>query len=259
MYYPVAITLLVLGVQGLDPWTASKTQLDPKVDTFTAVAFGNAHEGASTARARCKAFPGDLSWPKAEAWHQLNKTIGGALLAPLPAASVCYTSSPNFNSETCSFLTNNASQTSFYLDDSLSILNQWPQGNTCLLEQSPAGNCTQGGYPTYVINATSVKHVQAAVNFARNNNVRLVIKLVFPPELPLSCSADNKTETPDMTPSAAALEPVLSVFGRTTSKVSSSSPATNNPGATTAARPLTWGPECRSGKPLGMPRDTTSR
>ncbi len=219
MYHLVAATLLVLGVQGteVESWTTSETQLDPKIDSFTAVAFGDAHaEASSAAKFRCKAFPGDSSWPKAEAWRQLNKTIGGALLSPLPPASVCYRSSPNFNTEACSFLTNNASQTSFYLDAPLTILTQWPQGNTCLLEQSSTGNCTQGGYPTYVVNATSVKHVQAAVNFARNNNIRLVIKLVFSHKRFLVGLADKPAETPAMTLSAVAQEPGPSVSGHTT-------------------------------------------
>jgi len=51
------------------------------------------------------------------------------------------------------------------------------QGLTC---QPPAiynsGNCNQGGYPTYVINATTVADIQTAVNFARNTGIRLVIK-----------------------------------------------------------------------------------
>jgi FAD/FMN-containing dehydrogenase len=36
--------------------------------------------------------------------------------------------------------------------------------------------CTQGGYPVYVVNATNVADIQAAVNFARNTGIRLVIK-----------------------------------------------------------------------------------
>ncbi|KAJ9133904.1 6-hydroxy-D-nicotine oxidase [Coniochaeta hoffmannii] len=37
-------------------------------------------------------------------------------------------------------------------------------------------NCTQGGFPVYAVKVSSVTHVQLAVNFARNNNIRLVIK-----------------------------------------------------------------------------------
>jgi hypothetical protein len=164
---------LASTVQGFARWDPSAdSQLTPKAGNAGAT-FGN---GPPSSRPRCKAFPGDASWPGEDEWRRLNKTLGGVLLNPLPPASVCYRTSPDFSAEACSFLANNASQTSFYLDDPVTILNQWPQGNTCLLSQDPTGNCTRGGYPVYVVNATSVKHVQAAVNFARNNNVRLVIK-----------------------------------------------------------------------------------
>ncbi len=175
-------TLFAPSIQGLavSSWDASaEAQLTPdSIGDFGAVTFGD-HATPPSIHQRCKAFPGDTSWPTENEWGRLNKTVGGVLLHPLPPASVCYRTSPNFNAEACSFLANNASGTTFYLDDPVTILTQWPQGNTCLLSQNPTGNCTRGGYPVYVVNATNVKHVQAAVNFARNKNVRLVIKFVL--------------------------------------------------------------------------------
>lgn len=53
---------------------------------------------------------------------------------------------------------------------------EWPQGDTCLPGLEVEGSCTQGRFPTYVVNVTTVKQVQVAVNFARNAEVRLVIK-----------------------------------------------------------------------------------
>jgi FAD/FMN-containing dehydrogenase len=50
------------------------------------------------------------------------------------------------------------------------------QGATCIPTTNATGNCTIGGYPTYVVNATNVLQIQAAVNFARNANIRLVVK-----------------------------------------------------------------------------------
>lgn len=41
---------------------------------------------------------------------------------------------------------------------------------------NPDGNCTVGGYPSYVVNVTTVAQIQLAVNFARNSNLRFVIK-----------------------------------------------------------------------------------
>ena len=51
------------------------------------------------------------------------------------------------------------------------------QGETCHpARASPNTTCTLGGFPSYVVNITSVAQVQLAVNFARNANLRLVVK-----------------------------------------------------------------------------------
>ena len=56
----------------------------------------------------------------------------------------------------------------------------WPlsQGCSCLptTNSSSSATCSLGGYPEYAVEATTVAQVQLAVNFARNNNIRLVIK-----------------------------------------------------------------------------------
>lgn len=56
----------------------------------------------------------------------------------------------------------------------------WPlwQGRTCMptLNGSNSSSCTLGGYPAYAVNVSTVAQVQLAVNFARNANVRLVVK-----------------------------------------------------------------------------------
>lgn len=36
--------------------------------------------------------------------------------------------------------------------------------------------CTQGAYPTYVVNVSTVAQIKLAVDFSRNQNVRLVVK-----------------------------------------------------------------------------------
>ncbi|KAK6209013.1 hypothetical protein LQW54_006761 [Pestalotiopsis sp. IQ-011] len=45
-----------------------------------------------------------------------------------------------------------------------------------LLHPLPPGAVCYDGLAAYVVNATTVKHVQAAVNFARSRNLRLVIR-----------------------------------------------------------------------------------
>jgi FAD/FMN-containing dehydrogenase len=50
------------------------------------------------------------------------------------------------------------------------------QGRTCLPTETTNGICTLGAYPTYAVNVSTVAHIQMAVNFARNTNIRLVVK-----------------------------------------------------------------------------------
>lgn len=63
------------------------------------------------------------------------------------------------------------------MDDPTSIM--WPlfEGRTCL----PPGfnvtdTCTKGGYPEYAVNVSTVAEIQLAINFARNLDLRLVVK-----------------------------------------------------------------------------------
>lgn len=160
------------------PWESVQlTQRD--IANFSAVRFGNDYLAASSplAHASCRAFPGTAVWPTDADWARLNATVNGVLLKPRPAAAVCYPG-PAYDAKTCRYLARVATYTHYWLDTPLDVLTQWPEGNTCLatLKTTANSNCTQGGYPEYVVNATTVKHIQAAVNFARNKNLRLVIK-----------------------------------------------------------------------------------
>jgi len=51
------------------------------------------------------------------------------------------------------------------------------EGNTCLPPSlSSSDSCTLGGHPAYAVAVTAVYQIQLAINFARNLNLRLVIK-----------------------------------------------------------------------------------
>lgn len=50
------------------------------------------------------------------------------------------------------------------------------EGYTCLPAVDPPGTCTQGGYSSYAVNVSNVAQVQLALNFARQTNVRLVVR-----------------------------------------------------------------------------------
>ena len=130
----------------------------------------------TTANARkCKAVPGTPSWPSDSAWTTLNNTISGALIKSVPPGGVCHPGQPNYNNNSCAAVAELwTSSWDFYEDDPVgNAFNNW-NNDTCLPD--PQLPCSDVGYPVYVINASIPEHVQAGINFARENNVRLIVK-----------------------------------------------------------------------------------
>ena len=166
--------ILTRGVLAINfPYEAIQlTQND--IDKFPALNFAVANSEPAEGP-KCKSSPGGPDWPTDAEWSQLNDSLEGALLKPSLPASACY-SGPTFDSTKCNFVISPPGNTRFFLDDAATTLTQWPAEDTCVATRDPEGNCTQGGFPTYVVNVTTAKHVQAGVNFARNKNVRLIIK-----------------------------------------------------------------------------------
>ncbi|CAK7230585.1 hypothetical protein SCUCBS95973_007625 [Sporothrix curviconia] len=127
---------------------------------------------------QCKVVPGDLLYPISLVWDIFGLLLGpGALIKTVPLASPCYTNWGNENAATCAFLDSNWSNDSYiHADDPTSVM--WPlyQGATCMPTESPSDECTLGGYPSYAVSASNVAQIQLAVNFARNANLRLVVK-----------------------------------------------------------------------------------
>ncbi|CAP65560.1 uncharacterized protein PODANS_6_10520 [Podospora anserina S mat+] len=125
----------------------------------------------------CKVFPGDNDWPSPEAWDAFGKVLGGALIKTVPAAAVCYANTGLYDAQRCSQVQANFSNPYFHEDDPTSNFFPNFQGRTCLPTSDPrSSNCTHGAFPVYAVNATNVQQIQLAINFARNTNIRLVIK-----------------------------------------------------------------------------------
>lgn len=142
-----------------------------------ALAFGDASSAGPLPD--CKATPGSDAWPADEEWEKLGEFLGeGALLRPAPPAAVCYEDHELHDEEACRDIRLNAGSSRFFIDDPVTVLTSWPQGDSCPLNPRENQTCTQGGFPEYVVNVTEVWQIQAAVNFARNHDLRLVIKCV---------------------------------------------------------------------------------
>ncbi|CAI6340144.1 unnamed protein product [Periconia digitata] len=127
--------------------------------------------------ADCKTFPGDDDWPSTQRWAALNATLNGALIRAVPPLAACY-QGPFYNAAKCEDVKRQSGSSLFAKEDPLIPFGMWQLGNPCPIPASTNLNnsCNFASFPAYVVNASTVKHIQLAVNFARNNNIRVTIK-----------------------------------------------------------------------------------
>lgn len=105
--------------------------------------------------------PSDPAWPDPEQWGQLKRAVGGNLLRPKTIWSACEEAS---DSPQCSSALQYA-RNPFYLGDN-------PGGT----QVSGWLNAWRPAASAYAVAAHSTADVVEAVNFARRNNLRLVVK-----------------------------------------------------------------------------------
>ncbi|KAI0434031.1 hypothetical protein F5Y09DRAFT_297531 [Xylaria sp. FL1042] len=128
----------------------------------------------TSSRHLCRTLPGDADWPSIRDWSQLNKTIGGRLIATSPRASVCH--NPTFNEEACADLEDTWHSSAAHVYWPAEVIDPLFQGNSCIPFTPRDIPCTTGILASYSINISSIGDIQAGLEFARSKNVRLVIK-----------------------------------------------------------------------------------
>ncbi|TPX14044.1 uncharacterized protein E0L32_000438 [Thyridium curvatum] len=153
------------------------TNLD--LTNITLFDFANSTVAARSLGARsgwCKQLPGDFFWPGDWIWGLLDLLTGGALIEGTPSAAVCYQDWPQYDAAKCQQVTAKWTTAPYHEPTGL----DWPlyEGVSCLPPSltREGAKCTQGAYPSYVLKVTNVAQIQLALNFARNLNLRLIVK-----------------------------------------------------------------------------------
>ncbi|MCO5585733.1 hypothetical protein L7F22_039669 [Adiantum nelumboides] len=151
----------------------------------------------------CRCMPDSACWPSLDVWNELNNTLGGQLIAPSPPAAPCY-NGPTQNITACQIAAANWMNPFWRADQvgAMQYSNKEAHGNqTCSLLSSPiistygaafsfgmsnatmpplsstsSSQCQQGSVPSYAVEVLDSSHVQAAVSFAAQHNLRLSIK-----------------------------------------------------------------------------------
>src|SRR5262249_42414176 len=110
---------------------------------------------------RARVRPGDPQWPGEAAWQKLNADVGGGLIKPAALLDACI---KDAESSGCKDTLQNL-QNPLYIGDQ-------PSGT----QVSGWIDAGQPATSAYVVAARNAADVAAAVNFARINNLRLVVK-----------------------------------------------------------------------------------
>ena len=149
---------------------------------------------ADRASSSCRCLPGDSCWPSQQHWDNLNKTVGGRLIATTPLGSPCH--DPAYNAAQCSslqeqwedpriqsvFLTyllitkQTSAKATLSFTSSSSIMSPLFLNQSCDPFTPEERPCLIGNYVSYSINVTGPSDVAAGLSFTQENNIRLVIK-----------------------------------------------------------------------------------
>ncbi len=146
------------GLLGLSAFTAA-------LDRVWAGSHETARSDGGAASPKPKGFrrlrPGDPAWPDVAAWSKLSTDVGGNLLPGSPLLGVCMGDSAGSG---CKDAIQNL-RNPFYIGDQ-------PGGT----QVSGWVDAWKPSASAYVVAARNASDVRAAVNFAREHNLRLVVK-----------------------------------------------------------------------------------
>ncbi|KAI8632857.1 FAD-binding domain-containing protein [Xylariaceae sp. FL1651] len=124
--------------------------------------------------AACKPIPGDFNWPTKNEWDKLNATVDGRLIATEPIAYVCH--DPTYSNEACAALRTQWGVAELQTSQPAEFLAPWFQNQSCTPFEAEDSLCTLGNYASYSINVSGSEDIKAGLAFARESNVRLVVK-----------------------------------------------------------------------------------
>src|SRR5262249_39749503 len=113
------------------------------------------------ARLGSRTRPRDESWPGEAKWDRLRQEVDGRLIKVESPLAVCQTSP---DSEACSTLLKQL-RNPYYIGE-----------NPALTQTSGWVDAWTSAPSAYAVAAQKIEDVVAAVNFARENNLRLVVK-----------------------------------------------------------------------------------
>ncbi|KAF6786562.1 long-chain-fatty-acid-CoA ligase [Colletotrichum sojae] len=125
-------------------------------------------------QAFCTCTDGDACWPSPSQWQELNTSVGGRLITPVPPASVCH--DPNFDEAQCGVVRDEWIWPEIHESWPGGVQSPYWQNSSCDPFTPREVLCTLGNSVSYAIDVTGADDVIRGLSFARKHALRLAIK-----------------------------------------------------------------------------------
>ncbi|KAJ6525447.1 FAD-binding domain-containing protein [Mycena vulgaris] len=125
----------------------------------------------------CKCTAGQRCWPSTAEWAALSKTLTHPVFDVHPPGYYCH--NPNFNAALCATAQANRGDSIWRADQpGAEESDNWEFTATseCDINGNRTTPCGQGRVPSVGVNATSVKDIQKALEFAHAKNLKVHVK-----------------------------------------------------------------------------------
>ncbi|KAI9840689.1 MAG: hypothetical protein M1837_001365 [Sclerophora amabilis] len=131
---------------------------------------------AAEAEVRRRCAFGDECWPDDSTWQSFNTSISGRLVQSVPSAAACH--KERYDTEVCD-VAKKSWKTSFWRTNQTGAYSAilWELGeDQCFIDSPKDAPCDPGLVPHYSVAAQEVNDIKAAVKFANEKDLYLVIK-----------------------------------------------------------------------------------
>ncbi|KAH7322508.1 hypothetical protein B0I35DRAFT_499082 [Stachybotrys elegans] len=137
-----------------------------RLQAFTA-SFNQTHP-------RCRCLPSDSCWPTNELWDALNTTVDGRLIKVVPIGAKCH--DPHYDPEACEALQAQWMNPLLHIESPSSPMQLFFANQSCDPFTPRERPCELGNLVAYAVDASTADHIAATIQFAKQNNVRFVVR-----------------------------------------------------------------------------------
>ncbi|KAL5041836.1 hypothetical protein BDW71DRAFT_211741 [Aspergillus fruticulosus] len=128
---------------------------------------------------KCRCLPQDPCWPSAQSWNAFNHSVNGHLISLRPVDAVCH--GREFNEAECAVAKESTYNPEWRASQPGALQSpNWESNGEgradCDLNSPREIPCAQGRIPVYAVLAESAEEIQTAIRFARDRNLRVVVR-----------------------------------------------------------------------------------